>query len=206
MKKYGYIAWMLILGLLLALPSCKDDDDEDDAIYLPVDEQWKEMNLAAYEARLQDVKTDTSLFTINSASGNGQIICKILKKGEGTEPIYYTSLVNCYYKGCFVADEDGNVIANRDSVPSLGEVFDSALEENGDNTVMMTGGCTITDAYGRVSGTTDGFATALQNMHVGDVWEIWVPYQLGYGARGSETIQPYTTLVFQIEVESIEEQ
>ena len=72
---------------------------------------------------MQDAKTDTSLFTINSESGNGQIICKILKKGEGTETIYYTSKVNCYYKGCFVTNEDGEVVADRDSVLTQGEVL-----------------------------------------------------------------------------------
>ena len=94
MKKYWHITWMLVV-MLFTLAACSDDDDK-----IVIDEAWKEINLAAFNARLQDAKTDMSLFTINSESGNGQIICKILKKGEGTETIYYTSKVNCYYKGC----------------------------------------------------------------------------------------------------------
>ena len=179
--------------MLFTLAACSDDDENE----IVIDEAWKEINLAAFDARLQDAKTDTSLFTINSESGNGQIICKILKKGEGTETIYYTSKVNCYYKGCFVTNEDGEVVADRDSVLTQGEVFDSRLRENGDDKVLFE----VDD-----SGLRDGFATALQHMHEGDIWEVWVPYQLGYGISGSGSIKPYTTLVFQVEVKEIVEQ
>lgn len=192
MKKYWHITWMLVV-MLFTLAACSDDDENE----IVIDEAWKEINLAAFDARLQDVKTDTSLFTINSESGNGQIICKILKKGEGTETIYYTSKVNCYYKGCFVTNEDGEVVADRDSVLTQGEVFDSRLRENGDDKVLFE----VDD-----SGLRDGFATALQHMHEGDIWEVWMPYQLGYGVSGYDDIKPYTTLVFQIEVTDIVEQ
>lgn len=191
MKKYWHITWMLVV-MLFTLAACSDDDDK-----IVIDEAWKEINLSAFDARLQDAKTDTSLFTINSESGNGQIICKILKKGEGTETIYYTSKVNCYYKGCFVTNEDGEVVADRDSVLTQGEVFDSRLRENGDDKVLFE----VDD-----SGLRDGFATALQHMHEGDIWEVWMPYQLGYGVSGYDDIKPYTTLVFQIEVTDIVEQ
>lgn len=192
MKKYWHITWMLVT-MLFTLAACSDDDDDK----IVIDEAWKEINLAAFDARLQDVETDTTLFTINSESGNGQIICKILKKGEGTETIYYTSKVNCYYKGCFVTNEDGEVVADRDSVLTQGEVFDSRLRENGDDKVLFE----VDD-----SGLRDGFATALQHMHEGDIWEVWMPYQLGYGVSGYDDIKPYTTLVFQIEVTDIVEQ
>lgn len=192
MKKYWHITWMLVV-MLFTLAACSDDNENE----IVIDEAWKEINLAAFDARLQDAKTDTSLFTINSESGNGQIICKILKKGEGTETIYYTSKVNCYYKGCFVTNEDGEVVADRDSVLTQGEVFDSRLRENGDDKVLFE----VDD-----SGLRDGFATALQHMHEGDIWEVWMPYQLGYGVSGYDDIKPYTTLVFQIEVTDIVEQ
>lgn len=192
MKKYWHITWMLVV-MLFTLAACSDDDENE----IVIDEAWKEINLAAFDARLQDAKTDTSLFTINSESGNGQIICKILKEGEGTETIYYTSKVNCYYKGCFVTNEDGEVVADRDSVLTQGEVFDSRLRENGDDKVLFE----VDD-----SGLRDGFATALQQMHEGDIWEVWMPYQLGYGVSGYDDIKPYTTLVFQIEVTDIVEQ
>lgn len=186
-NKYWHIAWMLCS--LFILISCNDDDNNG---YLPVDEAWKSANIEAFDKR----QYDDGMEYINSESGNGKILYKVIKKGEGTKTIYYTSTVRCYYKGCLIADEDGNYIANRDSVLTQGQVFDSKLEENDDEPLEST-----------VSGLIDGWTTALQHMHEGDEWEIWVPYSLGYGVSGSSsgsvTINPYTTLVFRVKVDSI---
>lgn len=199
-----YWKWIVMMMTSLAFVACSDDEDEN-SWWLPVDEAWRTANTQAFEARAND----EGIEYINSQSNNGRILYKILKKGEGTEPIYFTSQVECYYKGCFIADEDGNYIQNRDSVLSQGEVFSSALRENDDDPALMSGGVAID--YGTYSSsTTDGFATALQHMHEGDIWEVWVPYSLGYGVNGNvsqgDTIKPYTTLVFQIEVVNIVEQ
>ena len=192
MKKYWRFIVMWIAGL--ALVACSDDDSN--SWYLPVDEAWREANVNAFEQRAND----EGIEYINSQSNNGRILYKVLKKGEGTEQIYYTSQVECYYKGCFIADENGNYIQNRDSVLSQGEVFDSRLREDDDDPFLFTVG----------SDVVDGWSTALQHMHEGDIWEVWIPYSLGYGVNGNvngtDTIKPYTTLVFQIEVADIVEQ
>lgn len=49
---------------------------------------------------------------------------------------------------------------------------------------------------------TDGFATAVMNMHIGDNWKVYVPYQLGYGTSGYSTagVPGYSTLIFTIEL------
>lgn len=190
-----YWKWIVMMMASLAFVACSDDEDEN-SWWLPVDEAWRTANTQAFEARAND----EGIEYINSQSNNGRILYKILKKGEGTEPIYFTSQVECYYKGCFIADEDGNYIQNRDSVLSQGEVFSSALRENDDDPFTFTVGTDV----------VDGWTTALQHMHEGDVWEIWIPYSLGYGVNGNvngtDTIKPYTTLVFQIEVANIVEQ
>ena len=51
-----------------------------------------------------------------------------------------------------------------------------------------------------VNRVVDGFSTALQHMKVGDKWEVWMPWRLGYGANGSNAIPAHTTLVFEIEL------
>ena len=38
--------------------------------------------------------------------------------------------------------------------------------------------------------------TATMEMCVGDRWEVYVPYQLGYGVEGSGSIPGYSTLIF----------
>lgn len=47
-----------------------------------------------------------------------------------------------------------------------------------------------------VSTAIAGFATALQYMHVGDVWWIYIPSELGYGNQASGSIRPYSTLTY----------
>ncbi|MDE7161043.1 MAG: FKBP-type peptidyl-prolyl cis-trans isomerase [Muribaculaceae bacterium] len=49
-----------------------------------------------------------------------------------------------------------------------------------------------------------GFWRALTEMHVGDHVTAVVPWTAGYGAFGSGSISPYTTLVFDIRLKAIE--
>ena len=50
---------------------------------------------------------------------------------------------------------------------------------------------------------TEGFQIALLNMHIGDRWVVYIPYELGYGKRTSGPIPAFSTLVFEIELISI---
>jgi len=46
-----------------------------------------------------------------------------------------------------------------------------------------------------------GWTEALKLMPEGSVWELYIPYQLAYGERGSQPkIPPFATLVFKVEV------
>ena len=56
-----------------------------------------------------------------------------------------------------------------------------------------------------VNGVIQGWQEALQLMKVGDKWKLFIPQALAYGARGAGgVIQPYTALVFEIELLGIE--
>lgn len=48
-----------------------------------------------------------------------------------------------------------------------------------------------------------GWTEALTMMPVGSKWEIYIPQELGYGARQAGMIPPYSTLVFNLELVSI---
>lgn len=119
---------------------------------------------------------------LESQSNAGFILYKILKKGESKEPIYFTSKVKVFYKGSFID----------------GTVFDDHSFEAGAPAIFS------------VSENIDGFTTALQYMHPGDRWEIWIPQQMGYGPAGKSganvIIKPYTTLIFDLEVVEVVEQ
>jgi len=48
-----------------------------------------------------------------------------------------------------------------------------------------------------------GWVAALQMMRPGDVWMLYVPSNLAYGAEGKSYIPPYSTLVFRVELVSV---
>lgn len=193
MRKFLNLTWLVLLfGIVLA--SCNKDDDN----VLAVDEDWKKANGEAFT--LRGLNLEKSGFKkLDSQSGDGYILYRVIKEGTDTTRIYYTSTVKAYYKGCLIKDEDGNLIEDLDSVLTKGVVFDQKMDEEG-----------YDPAEFEVSGVVDGWSTALQHMHVGDRWEVWIPYQLGYGitgdSRGEVDILPYSTLVFDMEVAEITEQ
>ncbi len=49
-----------------------------------------------------------------------------------------------------------------------------------------------------------GWTEALTHMPVGSKWEIYIPQELGYGAREAGKIQPFSALIFTVELLEIE--
>jgi FKBP-type peptidyl-prolyl cis-trans isomerase FklB len=106
---------------------------------------------------------------------SGGILYKVLKSGSGKTP-GASDVVSVHYVGRLVD----------------GQEFDSSLKTG--NPVQFP-----------VNGVIQGWQTALQNMKVGDKWEVVIPPDLGYGERGAgEKIGPDATLVFEVELLSIE--
>ena len=57
-----------------------------------------------------------------------------------------------------------------------------------------------------VKGVIKGWTEALQLMKEGSKWQLFIPSELAYGERGAgQTIGPYATLIFDIELISIQE-
>ena len=57
-----------------------------------------------------------------------------------------------------------------------------------------------------VAGVIAGWTEALQLMPVGSKWELWIPAELGYGARGAgRDIPPHAVLNFTVELLAIVE-
>lgn len=72
-----------------------------------------------------------------------------------------------------------------------GTIFDSSVEKG-------------TPATFGVTQVIQGWSEALLLMHEGDKWELYIPYELGYGERGAgASIPPFSTLVFEIELISV---
>ena len=179
----------LLFGLFAAclLISCNDDED-------PIDEAYKLAN----EAQFAKITADPAYTKITSQSANGHIMYKELVDGNTGERPYFSDTVSVRYTGWYkndwnredtYIDGDGNLVRNK-------VIFDSTADNNGV-------GNNIPRTFNVGNKLIDGFSTALQHMEVGDKWEVWIPWQLGYGAIGQREIKAYSTLVFEIELVDI---
>jgi FKBP-type peptidyl-prolyl cis-trans isomerase FklB len=101
---------------------------------------------------------------------------KILKEGAGPKPAA-TDTVVCNYKGTLLDNTE----------------FDSSYKRGQPATFL-------------VSGVIKGWTEALQLMPVGSKWQLFVPSELAYGARGGPGggIGPNATLIFEVELTSIQ--
>ena len=56
----------------------------------------------------------------------------------------------------------------------------------------------------RANQVIKGWTEALTMMPVGSKWELYIPADLAYGSRNSGKIKPFSTLIFEVELVSIE--
>jgi FKBP-type peptidyl-prolyl cis-trans isomerase FklB len=99
---------------------------------------------------------------------------KVLKEGTGASPTK-NSIVTTHYRGTLIN----------------GTEFDSSYARNEPASFGVT----------QVIG---GWTEALQLMKVGSKWELYLPPNLAYGARGAGAdIGPNETLIFEVELLAI---
>lgn len=166
--------------------SCSESDDEAADEYA----NWQVRN-DAFFLTLEDslsaspgtwVKWKTFAKDANTAGNNTDYVyAKLIEKGEGTTSPLYTDTVRIAYRGRLIPSASY----------SQGYVFDQTYVGN----FSMT---TTDVANNVVSGYVEGFATALQHMHAGDHYCIYIPYDLGYGTSASGSIPAYSTLIFDV--------
>ena len=100
------------------------------------------------------------------------LLFKVLNKGIGTASPQLATPCTCHYEGKLVS----------------GKVFDSSYAR----------GSPIDFAPNQV---IKGWTEALQLMREGDKWEVTLPSNIAYGARGAPgAIPPHSTLVFVMEL------
>lgn len=101
---------------------------------------------------------------------------KIISSGDGKQPTA-DDTVTTHYKGTLID----------------GREFDSSYKRNA-------------PASFPVKGVIKGWTEALQLMHVGDKWQLFIPSDLAYGpTKRSELIEANSTLIFELELLSIKE-
>ena len=102
------------------------------------------------------------------------VLIKIIEKGDGDRSPRGNNVVTVHYKGSLIS----------------GKVFDNSWERG------------YPEAF-RLSDLIVGWQIALTQMHVGDHWMVYIPYEVGYGTRDNGPIPAYSTLVFEVKLVAI---
>ena len=149
-------------------------------------DNWQQRNEEAVDqwaanTSLRKIKT----FTKNAAATGTNadyIYVQVLETGSGDDSPLYNDTARVAYRGRFIPTASY----------SEGYVFEQTYL--GDFSWSTAG---MTD-FAITSSLRDGFSTALMNMHKGDRWRVYMPYQLAYGTTVSGSIPAYSNLIFDI--------
>lgn len=197
MKSIYYIkVAFAVVAMMMTMASCSETDDK-------VEEypDWQNKNTAYFNSKYNAVKqliangsrewkvfksyarTDSSV-----DSPTDYILVNVLHEGTGSGCPLFTDSVRVHYRGQLLASATHVDMSDKE----LGYVFDKSWSTTDfDEQVSVP-------AKMSVSNVVDGFSTALQHMHIGDRWMVYIPYQLGYGTTERTNIPACSTLVFDI--------
>ncbi len=184
----------LLAAMLLVFASCEEVDE------VPEFNNWQARNTQYIDSIADVARSGEGEWKVFLATGLDEskewdnqyyVYCNVIQAGNGTESPTYTDTVSVNYKGRLIPSK---------TYPQ-GYIFDSSydgeLEPEFDVPVKL-----------KLSGTVPGFSTALQHMVAGttnsngDIWRIYIPYALGYGANATSGIPAYSTLIFDVNLVS----
>ena len=126
------------------------------------------------------VNADLAYLEANKAKADVQVTesglqYKVLTEGSGKSP-NATSQVTVHYEGKLIT----------------GDIFDSTYK-HGEPVQFI------------LNQVIPGWTEALQLMQEGAAYELYIPFELGYGAHGiSGSIPPFATLIFKVELISVD--
>ncbi len=113
------------------------------------------------------------------------ICVHILERGTGTISPRSTDSVRVHFKGWLIPSANG-------TRTSFTQTYYGDFNPEVAAPQLMS-----------VSSTVAGFSTALQYMHVGDNWLVYIPYTAAYGTVGNGAIPGYSTLTFHLNLAAI---
>lgn len=152
-------------------------DDEMRSTMMATQEEMMKKREAATESAGADNKKKGEAFLAENKKKDGVTALpsglqyKVMKAGDGKKPAA-TDTVECHYKGTLID----------------GTEFDSSYSRGQPATFP-------------VNGVIRGWQEALPLMTVGSKWQLFIPSDLAYGARGAGgDIGPNETLIFEVEL------
>ena len=202
MKKRLLYIWTFVLALC-AFVACKDEDDTYDPYA-----NWPARN-AEYFAQIATEARDSialakaqhgdqweshcnwRMFKSTTKSPNAlgamtdSICVYIEQRGTGRGCPTWSDTVRVNYRGYLMPTQN---VVNGEWREERTVFSQSFIGEMNTQIIVPT--------QMAVSSAVSGFATALQYMHVGDVWWVYIPSELAYGSQSSGSVLPYSTLTF----------
>lgn len=133
--------------------------------------------------------------TASTTAGKQYVYCKkIVKNTAGAVPVYTNTVETHYYGTLITGDTFGGTFEGYaatdcgvlDPETKAPTAFDSP---------------TAYSVSGAYWGT--GWVSALQYMHVGERWMLYIPYQSGYGT-GTSSLLENSAFTYDLQLESIE--
>ena len=195
MKKYILLS-LLFTQCLLLFTSC----DETEEVNKYAD--WRNRNEAFIDSlkSVYDAKTDPELIQIIPyAEKNYPIYAKKLKTVTSGETPLYTDSVTAYYRGMLIDEAVFGAATTPHYYTKLYQsldVFDKNFEGEEPNAFESPTTFIVNEQV-------YGWREVLQRMKVGERWEIYIPWQQGYGSSVSGAIPGYSTLIFDLNLVSI---
>ena len=131
------------------------------------------------DAKNQRLAIDSKIFLEQNKQKDGVVTTEsglqylILSEGRGNNPTLNDN-VTVHYHGTLID----------------GTIFDSSVDRKQPATFPL-------------NGVIPGWQEALQMMSVGSKWKIFIPSELAYGESGAGAIGPNSTLIFEVELLSI---
>ena len=189
MMKSIRILFTLTLSVLFGLTSCEETTEVGEF------DNWQQRNThyldsIAVEARA-NTYGDWKIFLAEGLDDSKQwgneyyVYCQVIEKGYGTEHPLFTDTVLVNYSGRLIPS----------ATYPAGYRFDSSYSGEFNPSFNVPVSMPL-------SGTVAGFYTAVQNMVDGDIWKVYIPYQLGYGETATSGIPACSTLIFDINLVS----
>ena len=219
---------VIIISSLLAVVACKTEAPKEVNLVTELDsvsyslgvnigeyskKQFEDINLDNFEAGMKDVLEKDVEAKISDNQAQAIIQSYFTKKQQKQSESVIDEGINFLRENAkreevitlasglqyeIINDETGPKPSKEDNVTTHyhgtlidGTVFDSSVDRG-------------EPASFPVGGVIKGWTEALQLMSVGSKWKLYVPYDLAYGERGAgPQIGPYSTLIFEVELISI---
>jgi FKBP-type peptidyl-prolyl cis-trans isomerase FklB len=187
MKNWKYILLALILFPFAGMVSSCSEDSEEEGEY----DDWQNRNdVVTAEWAGSSMKKIICYSKNTTISGNvaDYIYVEVLESGTGIETPLFTDTCRLAYRGRLIPSKsypEGYVFDQSYLGDFNWNTIDVARDENGRDKVCLD------------QDFVPGFTTALMNMHIGDRWRVYIPYQLGYGSLAKPTCS-YSNLIFDV--------